>query len=85
MEKVDEHGFLFGVEVGADRQCLLVGAIGVERDLLRAFRWFKAARVMFGLWSLSSKGLELRGEFGRVLDGLLLMQKLDLQTQRANT
>ena len=47
-EKVDEHGFLFGVEVGADRQRLVVGAIGVERDLLRAFRWFEAARVLVG-------------------------------------
>ena len=36
-EKVNQHGFLFGVEVGADRQCFVVGAVGVERDFLRAF------------------------------------------------
>ena len=29
-EKVDEHSFLFGVEVGADRQHLAVGVVGVE-------------------------------------------------------
>ena len=63
-EKVDEHEFLFGVEVSADRQCLAVGAVGVERDLLRAFRWFEATRVTLGLRSLCSKGLELQGELG---------------------
>ena len=36
-EKVDEHSFLFGVEVGPDRQRLAVGVIGVERDLLGSF------------------------------------------------
>ena len=30
MEKVDEHGFLFWVEVGADHEHLVVGAVGVE-------------------------------------------------------
>jgi len=49
MEKVDEHGFLFGVEVGADRQHLVVGAIGVERDFLRALRWLEAARMALRL------------------------------------
>jgi len=38
IEKVDEHGFLFAVEVGADRQCFVVGDVGVERDFLRALR-----------------------------------------------
>jgi len=36
-EKVDEHGFLFGIKVGADHHRLAVGVLGVERDLLRAF------------------------------------------------
>ena len=36
MEKVDEHDFLFGVKVSADRQHLVVRAVGVERDFLRA-------------------------------------------------
>ena len=48
-EKVDEHGFLFGIEVGADRQHLAVGIVGVERDLLCSFRWLEAARVALGL------------------------------------
>jgi len=48
-EKVDEHGFLFGVEVGVDRQHLAIGAVGVEQDLLRSFCWLEAARVSLGL------------------------------------
>jgi len=48
-EKVDEHGFLFGIKVGADRQHLAVGVVGVERDLLGSFRRLEAARVALGL------------------------------------
>ena len=58
-EKVDEHGFLFGIEVGADRQHLAVRVVGVEQDLLGSFCRLEAARVALGLWSLSGKGLEL--------------------------
>jgi len=58
-EKVDEHSFLFGVEVGADRQRLTVGVVGVERDLLGSFCQLEAARMVFGLWGLCSQGLEL--------------------------
>ena len=49
MEKVDEHGFLFGVEVGTDCQHLVVRAVGVERDFLRALRWLEAARMALRL------------------------------------
>jgi len=48
-EKVDEHSFLFGVEVGADCQRFIVGAVGVKRYFLHAFRRFEAARMTFGL------------------------------------
>ena len=51
-EKVDEHGFLFGVEVGADCQHLAVGVVGVEQDLLCSFCRLEAARVALWLWSL---------------------------------
>jgi len=49
MEKVDEHSFLFGVEVGADRQHLAVGVVGVERVLLCSFCRLEAAHVALGL------------------------------------
>jgi len=77
-EKVDEHGFLFGVEVGADRQHLAVGAVGVKRDLLGAFCRLEAARVMLGFWSFYSEGLELRSEAGGVLNGFSILDALDV-------
>ena len=47
-EEVDEHNFLFGVEVGADRQHLVVGVIWVEGDRLGTFCWLNASRM--ALW-----------------------------------
>jgi len=47
-EKVDKHGLLFGVKVGADRQHPTIRVVRVERDLLCAFYWFEAAHV--ALW-----------------------------------
>ena len=58
-EKVDEHSLLFGVEISADRQHLIVGAVGVERDFLCPLCWFEAAHMTLGLWSLGGEGLEL--------------------------
>ena len=49
MEKVDKHGLLFGVEVGADRQHLVIRAVVVEWDLLRALCWLEAARMALRL------------------------------------
>ena len=77
-EKVDEYGFLFGVEVGADRQHLAVGVLRVERDLLGTFRRFKASRMTLWLGSFSSEGLELRGKLGGVLDSLSILDALDV-------
>ena len=48
MEKVNEHGLLFGVEVGTDCQHLVLRAIGVEQ-VFRAFYWLKAARMALRL------------------------------------
>ena len=76
--KPDKHGFLFGVEVGADRQRLAVGVLGVERNLLRAFCWFEAACATLRLRSLCSKGLELRGEFGGAFDGFSVLDALHI-------
>jgi len=82
VEKVDEHGFLFGVEVGADRQHLAVGVLWVERDLLRAFRWFEAARMTLGLRGLYGKGLEPRSEFNRTFNGFSILDAFDVALVR---
>jgi hypothetical protein len=42
-EKVDEHYFLFGVELGADPDLLGGVVAGVERDGLNRLRWLEVA------------------------------------------
>jgi hypothetical protein len=44
-EKVDEHCFLFGVELGADPDLLGGVVAGVEGDGLNRFRWLEVAGV----------------------------------------
>jgi hypothetical protein len=44
-EKVDEHCFLFGVELGADPDLLGGVVAGVERDGLNRLRWLEVAGV----------------------------------------
>jgi hypothetical protein len=44
-EKVDEHCFLFGVELGADPDLLAGVVAGVERDGHNRLSWFEVASV----------------------------------------
>jgi hypothetical protein len=56
-EKVDEHCFLFGVELGADPD-LLVGVVaGVERNRLNRLSWFEVASVALRIWHLLGEAL----------------------------
>jgi hypothetical protein len=56
-EKVDEHYFLFGVELGADLN-LLVGVVaGVERDGLNRLSWFEVAGVALRIRHLLGEAL----------------------------
>jgi hypothetical protein len=56
-EKVDEHCFLFGVELGADPD-LLVGVVaGVERDGLNRLSWFEVAGVALRIGHLLGEAL----------------------------
>jgi hypothetical protein len=56
-EKVDEHCFLFGVELGVDPD-LLVGVIaGVERDRLTHLSWFEVASVALRIRHLFGEAL----------------------------
>jgi hypothetical protein len=45
VEKVDEHCFLFGVELGADSDLLAGIVAGVEGDGLNRLSWFGVAGV----------------------------------------
>jgi hypothetical protein len=56
-EKVDEHCFLFGVELGADPD-LPVGVVaGVERDGLNRLSWFEVAGVAIRIRHLLGEAL----------------------------
>jgi hypothetical protein len=47
VEKVDEHCFLFGVELEADPDLLAGIVAGVERDVLNRLCWLEVAGVAF--------------------------------------
>jgi hypothetical protein len=50
VEKVDEHCFLFGVELGADSDLLGGVVAGVERDGLDRLSWLEVAGVALRIW-----------------------------------
>jgi hypothetical protein len=69
-EKVDEHYFLFGVELGADPD-LLGGVVpGVERDGLNRLRWLEVAGVALRIWHLPGEALQVGDEGLGVLHAL---------------
>jgi hypothetical protein len=51
-EKVDEHCFLFGIELGADPDLLGSVAAGVEGDEINRLRWLEVAGVALHVWHL---------------------------------
>jgi hypothetical protein len=57
VEKVDEHCFLFGVELGADPD--LPGGVvaGVERDVLNRLCWLEVAGVALHILHLLGEAL----------------------------
>jgi hypothetical protein len=56
-EKVDEHCFLFGVELGADPDLLAGVVAGVERDGLNRLCWFEVAGVALHVRHLLGEAL----------------------------
>jgi hypothetical protein len=52
VEEVDEHFFLFGVELGADPQRLLTGAIGVKGDGLCCLSRLEATGMLLRVGNL---------------------------------
>jgi hypothetical protein len=70
-EKVDEHCFLFGIELGADPDLLGGVVAGVERDGLNRLRWLKVAGMALHVWRLLGEALQVGDEglgFGEGLD-----------------
>jgi hypothetical protein len=62
MEKVDEHCFLFGVELGADPDLLAGVVAGVERDGLNRLCWLKVAGVALCIRHLLGEALQVGDE-----------------------
>ena len=61
-EKVDEHCFLFGVELGADPDLLGGVVAGVERNRLNRLRWLEVAGVALRVWRLPREALQVGDE-----------------------
>jgi hypothetical protein len=61
-EKVDEHCFLFGVELGADPDLLGGVVAGVERDGLDHLSWLEVAGVALRIWRLLGEALQVGDE-----------------------
>jgi hypothetical protein len=56
-EKVDEHCFLFGVDLGADPNLLGGVVAGVERDGLNRLCWLKVVGMALHIWRLLGEAL----------------------------
>jgi hypothetical protein len=56
-EKVDEHCFLFGVELGADPDFLVGVVAGVERDRLNCLGWFEVAGMALRIGRLFGEAI----------------------------
>jgi hypothetical protein len=69
-EKVDEHSFLFGVELGADPDLLGGVVAGVERDGLNRLYWLEVAGVALHVWRLLGEALQVGDEGLGVLHAL---------------
>jgi hypothetical protein len=59
VDKVDEHCFLFGVELRADPNLLGGVVAGVERDGLNRLCWLKVASVALRIWLLLGEALQV--------------------------
>jgi hypothetical protein len=57
VEKVNEHCFLFGIELGADPDLLGGVVAGVERDRFNRLRWLEVAGVALHVWRLLREAL----------------------------
>jgi hypothetical protein len=68
-EKVDEHCFLFGVELRADPDLLGGIVAGVERDELNRLCWLEVAGMALHVWRLLGEALQV-GEGLGVLHAL---------------
>jgi hypothetical protein len=83
-EKVDEHSFLFGVELGADPD-LLGGVVdGAERDGLNRLCWLEVAGVALRIWRLLGEALQVGDEGLGFGEGLGVLHALHVAFVRVS-
>jgi hypothetical protein len=75
-EKVDEHYFLFGVELGADPDLLAGVVAGVERDGLNRLCWLEVASVALHIRHLLGEALQVGDEGLGLGEGLSVLHAL---------
>jgi hypothetical protein len=84
MEKIDEHYFLFGVELGADLD-LLVGVLArVESGGLNRLSWFKVAGMALRIQHLLGEALQVGDEGLRLGEGLNVLHALHVAFVRVS-
>jgi hypothetical protein len=83
-EKVDEHCFLFGVELGADPYLLAGVVAGVERDGLNRLYWFKVVGVAPRIWHLLGEALQVGDEGLGLGEGLSVLHTLHITFVRVS-
>jgi hypothetical protein len=84
MEKVDEHCFLFGVELGADPYLLGGVVAGVKRDGLNRLYWLEVAGVALHVWRLLGEALQVGDEGLRFGEGLGILHALHVAFVRVS-
>jgi hypothetical protein len=83
-KKVDEHCFLFGVELGADLNLLAGVVAGVEGNGLNRLSWFEVSGVALRIWHLLGEALQV-GDEGLGLDeGLNVLHALHVAFVRVS-
>src|SRR5688572_2732475 len=81
-EKVNEHCFLFGIELGADPDLLGGVAAGVEGDGLNRLRWLEVAGVALHVWHLLGEVLQVGDEGLGLGEGLSVLYALHVAFER---
>jgi hypothetical protein len=83
-EKVDEHCFLFGVELGADPYLLGGVVAGVERDGFDQLSWLEVAGVALRIWRLLGEALQVGDEGLGFGEGLGVLHALHVAFVRVS-
>jgi hypothetical protein len=81
-EEVDEHCFLFGVELGADPDVLAGVVAGVEGDGLNRLGWFEVAGVALRIRHLLGEAIQVGDEGLGLDDGLSVLHAFHIALVR---